>query len=320
MINPLFSVVVPTYNRAEKLLRCLRSLNAQTYTNFEVIICDDGSDDQTKEIVKNFRSGINFKKLYYFFDTNWGGPARPRNKGVKESTAEWICFLDADDAWYPEKLQSIIPFLIGFDLIYHDFNLVGPSGKLRPMTSRQLKPPVFNDQMLNGHNGCIINSGVCIRKSIVEKVGGVSEDRQLIGVEDADLWLRIARITDLFKYIPLQLGYYHLDGGNLTIYNNTMINKLQYLFSIHSPYLQNNRLISQAKKTNDYHAGRIKEMMGNYREALVLHISSLKSPSKKLAIRSIFWIVYLYGKLFFFYLRGSKKINHHPSLGNNVFD
>jgi glycosyltransferase involved in cell wall biosynthesis len=293
MAEPLFSVVVPTYNRAEKLLRCLKSLNEQTYFNFEVCVCDDGSGDNTKEMVESFRSRINFKQLHYFFEPNWGGPARPRNIGVQNAAAEWICFLDADDAWHPEKLKTIIPFLDMHDLIYHDFILMLPSARTKSLVSRQLKSPVFNDQLLYGHNGCIINSGVCVRKNIIQKAGGFCEDRLLIGVEDADLWLKISRITNRFKYVPVQLGCYFMDGGNITVYDKTLISKLEYLFNLHCHYLGDEHLIEQARRTNDYQLGRINEKIGNYSKALALHTSSLKSPNKKLAVRSIFWICYL---------------------------
>jgi glycosyltransferase involved in cell wall biosynthesis len=293
MSKPLFSVVIPTYNRAQKLLRGLRSLNDQTFTNFEVLVCDDGSTDDTREIVDNFRTEIKFRQLHYLFGPNWGGPAHPRNRGIKEAAGDWICFLDSDDAWYPTKLENMVSYLGNYDLIYHDFDLVNDSGKPKPLRARQLHQPVFEDLMLKGHNGCIINSGVCVRKSILLKAGGVNEDRMLISVEDADLWLTIARITDRFKHVPKCLGMYFLDGGNITVYNQRMIDKLQYLFDLHAPFLGSDRLKKSAAKTNNYHLARIRQMMGNSKEALKLHQSSLGSPNIKLALRSFYWIFYI---------------------------
>ena len=136
----------------------------------------------------------------------------------------------------------MVSYLESHDLIYHDFDLRADSGKSKPLAARQLDYPVFHDLMLNGHNGCIINSGVCVKKSILIKAGGVSEDRLLISVEDADLWLKISRITDRFKYVPRRLGAYFLDGGNITMYDQKMIDKLQYLFKLHVPFLENESL------------------------------------------------------------------------------
>src|ERR1700759_5123285 len=93
---PTFSVVIPTYNRAQKLFRALHSLNEQTFLDFEVLVCDDGSTDETRSVVEAFVPAIRFRALRYFYAPNWGGPARPRNTGLAKATADWVCFLDSD--------------------------------------------------------------------------------------------------------------------------------------------------------------------------------------------------------------------------------
>lgn len=290
MNRPVFSVVIPTYNRADKLLRALQSLNEQTFTGFEVLVCDDGSTDNTRAVVDEFRPGMRFTGLHYFFEPNWGGPARPRNTGIKNASSGWICFLDSDDTWYSRKLENMLPWLEDYDLIHHDFDLVSENGKSRPLHSRQLKAPVFEDLMIKGHNGCIINSGICVRKTIIEKAGMLSEERSLIGVEDADLCLKMARISDRFKYVPRHLGAYFLDGGNITRYNQKMIEQLQLLFDLHAPFLRKKRLKGLAGRTHHYHLGRIRQIMGQSEEALKHYRSSLGSPNHKIALRSLFWI------------------------------
>ena len=297
MSRPLFSVVIPTYNRAEKLLRALKSLNQQTFPDFEVLVCDDGSTDETRTVVDEFRSQIRFLDLRYFFESNWGGPAYPRNIGIKKASSDWICFLDSDDSWYPEKLETMLLHLDGSDLIYHGVDLIDDSGKSKPLISRQLKYPVFQDLMLKGHNGRIINSSVCARKEIIEKVDGLSENRLLIGVEDADLWLKISRYTERFKYISKRLGTYHLEGENLTLYNQNMIDKLQLLFNLHAPYLPNDVMRNLAGKTNNYHLGRIRRIIGDSKNALKLYRSALGSPNHDIAFRSFFWIIFLYCRI-----------------------
>jgi glycosyltransferase involved in cell wall biosynthesis len=287
----VFSVVIPTYNRSEKLLRALESLNNQTFLNFEVLVCDDGSTDNTKTLITTFTEIIKFKALRYFYAPNWGGPARPRNTGIAAAKGNWICLLDSDDLWHPEKLEKMLPYLNDFDLLYHQFILITSTGKSRTLSSRQLKKPVFQDLMLNGHNGCIINSGVSVRKTLLQKAGGFSEESILVSVEDADLWLRIARLTDRFKYVPESLGVYYLDGGNITAYNAGMLEKLQFLFNKHAPHLNNTKLIQKASFTNNYHLGRIRQQMGNSKEALRLYRSSIKSPNKTIALRSAYWII-----------------------------
>lgn len=101
---PFFSIVIPTYNRMNDLIRCLSSLQNQTYKNFEVIVCDDGSTDNTFDVIKQFESTLSIKYLY---EQNWGGPAHPRNVGVSYAKGKWICFLDSDDLFLPERMEII---------------------------------------------------------------------------------------------------------------------------------------------------------------------------------------------------------------------
>ena len=287
--SPLFSVIIPTYNRAGKLLRALESLNSQTYRNFEVLVCDDGSTDNTREMLKTFSATISFKKLHYFFEPNWGGPARPRNTGVLHAAAAWVCFLDSDDTWYPTKLADMLPALPHSDLIYHNFDLMLDGHRRKHSAARTLRPPVFEDLMVNGHNGCIINSGVCVRTEILRKVNGCSENKNLIGLEDADLWLRIALLTNRFTHIDKPLGAYYLEGENLTLYNQQMISKLDLLFAMHAPSLKTKVQQTQAYHTHQYHIARIYRLMNEHKKALRAYRMAMRSPNPDLVIKSLFW-------------------------------
>ncbi len=104
--RPFISVIVPTYNRSRQVQAALKSVLAQTYPEFEVIVIDDGSTDGTGEAVQRFVSqqGGNGKPIRYFFQINQGQSAA-RNKGFAEARGRWIAFLDSDDVWVPEKLE-----------------------------------------------------------------------------------------------------------------------------------------------------------------------------------------------------------------------
>ena len=120
-MQPLISVIIPTYNRNESLKRCIQSVIFQTYQNFEILVMDDGSTDGTKEIVTDF----NDPRIIYEWDDNWGGPAKPRNRGIKKSSGEFIAFLDSDDWWLPKKLEeSVVVLEKGSDLVYHQLYMV----------------------------------------------------------------------------------------------------------------------------------------------------------------------------------------------------
>ena len=101
-LGPLVSVVVATYNRADLISETLDSILNQTYKIFELIVVDDGSSDNTEEIVKNYSDS----RLKYIKTDNWGGPARPRNIGIRESKGEYIAFCDNDDLWEKNKLEK----------------------------------------------------------------------------------------------------------------------------------------------------------------------------------------------------------------------
>lgn len=115
-----YSVIIPTYNRAKLLNKCLRSLAEQTFRDFEVLVCDDGSRDNSKDIVDSYKDRLN---IQYLWEENWGGPARPRNRGIQASKGEWICFLDSDDWWESTKLEECLSYLNDYDVIYHNLQV-----------------------------------------------------------------------------------------------------------------------------------------------------------------------------------------------------
>ncbi len=144
--------------------------------------------------------------------------------------------------------------------------------------------------------GCaLINSSVVVRKSILNQVGGISEDRSLIAAEDFDFWLRIALVTERFDYIPLSLGGYGMGSGNLTEVSEKQIERLNSLYNRNKVYLHNEDKI-QAKAINSFNIGRIKEKMGLYDEALKLFKQTIVSATFKIKIKSILLILLIYIK------------------------
>lgn len=115
MINKLISVIIPTYNRAKTIIACLDSVCNQTYSNIEIIVIDDCSTDDTREIITNY---ADHRVKYFCLDSN-SGACVARNKGVELSHGEIIAFQDSDDIWHREKLEKQINFLIkgNFELV-----------------------------------------------------------------------------------------------------------------------------------------------------------------------------------------------------------
>ena len=120
-MKPLVSIVIPTYQRCEKLKITLQSVLSQTYDNYEVLVMDDGSNDGTKKMVHS----LNEPKIFYNWQKNTGGPGKPRNNGIKIAKGDWIAFLDDDDLWKENKLSEVCKEINNkVDLIYHDFSIV----------------------------------------------------------------------------------------------------------------------------------------------------------------------------------------------------
>jgi glycosyltransferase involved in cell wall biosynthesis len=250
--NPLVSIVIPTYNHAAYLKDCLSSLVSQSYVHWQAIVVNNFSSDNTENVVKGFGDDriclINFR--------NNGIIAASRNEGIRRSTGEFIAFLDSDDWWYPDKLQSVSGYFDSSDIIFHDLDIVAvkrENGRSKAK-GRHLKKPVFVDLMLK--ENALPNSSVLVRKEIIERVGGLDEDPRIISAEDFDLWLKISRITEQFTYLPQSLGAYRLVGLNMSSSMDRFENSIKEVYSRHLPFL-NSRDRLQAGYIMNYCLARI---------------------------------------------------------------
>ena len=111
--TPLISVIIPSYYSENYIGECIRSIQKQTYKNWELIIVDGLSKDSTVEIVQKYQNRDNRLKLIMNPDDN--GPAQARSKGIKISNGEYIAFIDSDDTWLPEKLEKQLKFMLQND-------------------------------------------------------------------------------------------------------------------------------------------------------------------------------------------------------------
>lgn len=285
--NYLFSVIIPTYNRAEQLERCLNALLTQTYKNFEVLVCDDGSIDNTSEIVKQEKyADLNLK---YFHGENFGGPARARNTGIREAKGDWVCFLDSDDWWFPEKLEYCKKYISQHDVISHSLYAYFSDGKRKKMKTFALNKNAF--VRLMSKRNTVLTSSACVKKDVLQKVGFFSEDKNLIAVEDFDLWLRVARAGYRFKVIAKCLGGYWSGGGNISGAGNKHIKRLKEVYERHLPFLKNKLRVKQACAYRDFQIARIKYEMKEYDEATKYFISSLKNGRNTLRGKAFIYLL-----------------------------
>jgi len=189
-----FSVIIPTYNRADSLRAAVCSVLAQTVKDLEVLVCDDGSTDNSKEVI----DAIGDTRVRWLDCGRNGRPAIPRNCGIKEAGGEWLAFLDSDDLWQPDKLEKQLAQMQTTKTVASSTNAViidvnGNSHKiLLPETDNRL---ISFLELLSGNS--IICSSCVIHRTLIKQIIGFPEDSNLKALEDYAFWLRVASLTKI---------------------------------------------------------------------------------------------------------------------------
>jgi glycosyltransferase involved in cell wall biosynthesis len=207
--NPEVSVILPTYNRAHLIKRAIQSVLNQTYQNFEIIVVDDGSTDNTEEeVVRN----LNNKKIRYIRHNENKGAASARNTGIKVARGEFIAFQDSDDEWSINKLERQMevfknaPLEVG--VVYTGGWLIRDNERThRPLfTTKQREGSIYKE-LFEWRITRLTTPATIVKKECFNRVGMF--DERLSRFIDWDLWLRISKYYE-FKYIaePLVTQYY----------------------------------------------------------------------------------------------------------------
>ncbi len=229
---PKVSIVVPSYNRAEFIGATLKSIQEQTFRDFELIFIDDGSTDNTEEIVMAFHEKDH--RFKYFKQKN-SERAVARSYGLELAGADLLCLVDSDDLWYPEKLEKQIKIMDAdpdIVLCYASVNRIDMEGNPVESSPRQHQ----------GHSGFIFLNLLernfipsvtpMFRKSAWEKVG--PQITEFIPYEDWDFWLKFSRLGK-FHHIKEPLGDYRLHPGQ-SVQNV----KAQHIEKVTNMVLENN--------------------------------------------------------------------------------
>jgi glycosyltransferase involved in cell wall biosynthesis len=207
LASPLISIVIPSYNQAKYIAYNLDSILAQTYSNFEVIFIDDGSKDNTAEILKNYTEKDS--RIKYFYQNN-SERAVARSHGISKANGKYICLVDSDDTWLPHKLETQLAVMENdpeIILCYAPVNRIDPENKPLKNAARQQE----------GYSGLIYKHLLMrnfipsvtpmIRASMLKNIGEQVTD--FIPYEDWDFWLRLSRCGK-FHHIKEALGNYRL--------------------------------------------------------------------------------------------------------------
>lgn len=188
---PVVTVVVPTYNRASLLVRAIGSVLAQTLRNWELIVVDDCSTDETEQVVRSFSDD---RIKYIRHDRNRRVSAA-RNTGIRCARGEYVAFLDDDDEWLPEKLQKVLEVFRNSDpevgLVYTGEMILDARGKIVEISKATKSGWIYETVLAS----CFIGSPsrVTVKKQVLDRVAGF--DEKLVNLEDCGLWLRVAKVS-----------------------------------------------------------------------------------------------------------------------------
>lgn len=213
MSAPAVSIVIPLYNKGGLFAKTLSSALSQTFTDFEVIVVDDGSTDGSGAPAKSSRD----PRVRYIYQRNSGLPAAARNRGIRQAGADLIAFLDADDIWYPDKLSIVYKEIVSrpdVDLVSNNEVIRDEAGNvIRHVKYGPEEPDMFRRLLFKGN--CLSPSAAIVRKSALYDVGLFREDDYLFSVEDYDLWMRLAK-KHKFHFLDEELGEFIVSGRNIS--------------------------------------------------------------------------------------------------------
>lgn len=212
-MEPEFSIVLPVFNGERCLVRAVESVKAQSFSDWELIVVDDGSTDGSADLVARFAEDD--RRIRLVRVANSGGPARPRNIALKMARGRVACFLDQDDYWAPEKLAAQRSKFAGssFAVVYSDAYVEQGD---RKTTYSDSWGPMFEGHVLERlvEADFIPMVTACVRMSVVREVGLL--DESLSGVDDYDYWLRVARAGLSFGLVDQVLATWCVHDRNLS--------------------------------------------------------------------------------------------------------
>ncbi len=210
-MESLVSIIIPTHNRVEKLRRALLSIQRQTFNDFEVIIINDASEDDTDKLVEDFSKLLNIK--YIKLDSRCGA-AKARNAGIRIAEGLFIAFLDSDDEWVPYKLERQMniflkqPSYIG--VLYSGLSIIKNGteiGQKIPQGHERIAELIFYKNVIGP-----LSTGI-VRRECFEKCGLF--DERFPACQDWDLWIRIAQ-KYRFILVKDSLVRYHISPDSIT--------------------------------------------------------------------------------------------------------
>jgi glycosyltransferase involved in cell wall biosynthesis len=193
------------------LQRALATVIEQTYQNWNAIVVNNFSTDNTLDVVAKF----NDPRIHCVNFRNNGVIGASRNEGIKLATGEYVAFLDSDDTWFPTKIEKCVASLEnGSDLVCHAEFWIDESGKSRLVAYGPSEAATHHNLIYKGNR--ISTSATMVRATLLKEVNGFDVSPELISTEDYDLWIRLAAKSSKFAFIDEPLGEYHRHDNNVS--------------------------------------------------------------------------------------------------------
>lgn len=275
-LEPIVTVVIPTYNHAQFLKKSLSSVISQTFTNWEAIVVNNYSEDNTVDVVNSFSDPriklVNFR--------NNGSIAASRNQGVNLAKGYYVAFLDSDDFWFPEKLEISLREMEKYDcdLICNGESLIENDKVIATWHHGPQSRSSFSQLLMKGN--CFSTSAVTVKKAQLFKAGLFREDKVLNTSEDYDLWIRLVKQGCKSIFIRTVLGGHLKHAANnssaaIRHLNSAIAVVESHLSDIKNPFLK--FFIKKISYANMYYgAARQLARQNNYSDAINLFQQSLK--------------------------------------------
>lgn len=240
---PLVSVIIPVYNRPFFIKEAMISVLNQTYKNYELLVYDDGSTDNTPKVIEKVINFYKSSNIKFYRHQKKMGPSFARNKAVSFANGEYIAFLDSDDLWFKNKLITQIKYMLenSWDICQTDEIWIRNNKKVNPQKKHEKISGYIFEKSLDL---CIVSpSAVMIKKSFFIAMGGF--DESLPACEDYDLWLRISYAHEI-HLIPKKLVIKRGGHGDQLSKNVPCLDKYR-IYSIQK--ILNNCNLSSHQKT-----------------------------------------------------------------------
>lgn len=217
--NNLISVIIPMYNNSSEIIKTLDTVYNQTVLPYEIVVCDDGSSDNSVSLVKNYFENkkeiiVNTKIIMQ----NNQGAGAARNNAIKNTSGKWIAFLDSDDLWMPNKLEKVCDIIKKYEDIniisHNEYSIYSENNKNKKLndysnwynTKQDLFVQLFEQNFFS--TSCMV-----VKKKLIENAGFF--DESLRSAQDYDLWLRVSDKQRAY-IIDEPLAYYVVRSGNIS--------------------------------------------------------------------------------------------------------